>query len=83
MNNRLLEDVINQAIKIKLPFLVMMFHSSELLPGGSKYRKDKESVEKLFELLEQLFVFIVNQQISAVSLTEAAKVKEHESLLLG
>ena len=83
MNNRLLEDVINQAIKIKLPFLVMMFHSSELMPGCSKYRKDKESVEKLFELLEQLFVFIVNQQISAVSLTEAAKLKEHESLLLG
>jgi hypothetical protein len=77
------EEVINECIRIKLPFLVMMFHSSELMPGCSKYRKDKESVEKLFELLEQLFVFIVNKQISAVSLTEAAKVEEHESLLLG
>ena len=83
MDIRLFEEIINEAVKIKLPFLVMMFHSSELMPGCSKYRKDEDSVEKLFELLEQLFILIVNKQIISVSLTEAAKVEKYEGLLLG
>jgi hypothetical protein len=77
------EEVINECIRIKLPYLVTMFHSSELMPGCSEYRKDKESVEKLYQLLEKLFQFIVNKQISAVSLSEAAKVDTYESVLLG
>jgi len=83
MNNQLFEEIINEAMKIKLPFLVMMFHSSELMPGCSKYRQDKESVEKLFQLLEQLFSFVAGKQIKSVSLSEAAKVNEYESMLLG
>jgi hypothetical protein len=53
------------------------------MPGCSKYRKDKESVEKLYQLLEKLFQFIVNKQITSVSLLQAAKANEYESMLLG
>jgi hypothetical protein len=83
MTDELFQDIINEGFKINLPYLVMMFHSSELMPGCSKYRKDEESVEKLFDLLEKLFLFIEKKQISSVSLTEAAKGEEYENLLLG
>jgi hypothetical protein len=73
MNNQLFEEIISEAIKIKLPFLVMMFHSSELMPGCSKYRMSKESIEKLYDTLDKLFIFLNKNQITAVSLTEAAK----------
>ena len=34
---------------------VMMFHSSELMPGGSPFRPDRESVRTLLECLESFF----------------------------
>lgn len=67
------DELLNEAIKIKLPYIVMMFHSSELMPGCSIYRKDKDSIEKLYDLLEQFFVLLNNKKIESVSLTEAAK----------
>jgi len=73
MNMQLFEELINEAITIKLPFIVMMFHSSELMPGCSKYRPDSDSVERLYELLEQFFVKMVEHSIPSVTLTEAAK----------
>jgi hypothetical protein len=68
----LLERLINEANRIKLPYLVMMFHSSELMPGCSKYRPDKSSIEMLYRLLEQLFKLLQKKEIRSVSLTEAA-----------
>ena len=67
-----LEALINEASRIKLPYLVMMFHSSELMPGCSKYRPDKSSIEMLYSLLEQLFKSLQKREIRSVSLTEAA-----------
>ena len=51
----------------------MMFHSSELMPGCSIYRENKESIEKLYELLEQFFELIQKENITSVTLTEAAE----------
>ncbi len=51
----------------------MMFHSSELMPGCSIYRTDKESIEKLYELLEQFFELLKKENIASITLSEAAE----------
>jgi hypothetical protein len=37
---------------------VMMFHSSELMPGGSPFRPDAESVDDLHATLDAFFTFV-------------------------
>lgn len=74
MTMQLFEKLINEAIILKLPFIVMMFHSSELMPGCSKYRPDRESVEELYDLLEQFFARLEVHKISSITLTEASKI---------
>ena len=73
MNNNLFNEILNEAIRIELPYLVMMFHSSELMPGCSIYRKDEGSIEKLYDQLEDLFVLLNDKKITSVTLSEAAK----------
>ncbi len=73
MDLSLFNELLNEAIDIRLPFIVMMFHSSELMAGCSKYRPDKVSIEKLYELLERFFILLQNKKIDSVTLTEAAK----------
>ncbi len=67
------KDLIKESIKLNLPYIVMMFHSSELKPGCSIYRKDEESIERLYNLLEDFFKLLNEKDISSVTLTEAAK----------
>jgi hypothetical protein len=67
------EELIAESDRIGLPCIVMMFHSSELMPGCSIYRPDNESIEKLYRLLEDFFILLNNKQIASVTLTEAAK----------
>jgi hypothetical protein len=50
-----------------------MFHTSELMPGCSIYRTDKESVEKLYDLLEVFFITLQSRNIKSITLTEAAE----------
>jgi hypothetical protein len=73
MDLSLFQEIIEEAEKIKLPYLVMMFHSSELMPGCSIYRTDADSIEKLYELLEGFFVLVNDKHIKSVVLTEAIK----------
>jgi hypothetical protein len=73
MNIGLFGEILKEAIRIELPYIVMMFHSSELMPGCSIYRPDKASIEKLYELLEQFFILLHNKNIDSVTLTGAAK----------
>lgn len=67
------EELIDESMRIKLPYIVMMFHSSELMPGCSIYRPDNNSIEKLYDLLESFFILLQNKNIASVTLTEAAK----------
>ena len=53
--------------------MVMIFHSSELMPGCSIYRPDEKSIELLYEVLESFFTLLHNRNIDSVTLTEAAK----------
>lgn len=73
MTMNLFEELLNESVKLKLPYIVMMFHSSELMPGCSIYRKDQDSIEKLYDLLESFFNLIQNKNIDSVTITEAAK----------
>lgn len=72
MDSKLFAELINEAHRINLPCLVMMFHSSELMPGCSIYRKDKDEIEKLYRTLDQFFVSLFERNIGSVTLTEAA-----------
>jgi hypothetical protein len=66
-------ELIDESLRIDLPYIVMMFHSSELMPGCSIYRPDNDSIEKLYTLLENFFILLKNKNIASVTLTEAAK----------
>jgi hypothetical protein len=72
MTLQLLDEVIREATNMKLPYLVMMFHSSELMPDCSIYRTDSDSIEKLYELLEGFFALLTYYNLHSMSLTEAA-----------
>ena len=69
----LFDEILNESININLQYIVMMFHSSELMPGCSIYRTDKDAIEKLYDLLERFFILLQNRNIDSVTLTEAAK----------
>jgi len=73
MDIGLFDELLKEAIQIKLPYIVMMFHSSELMPGCSIYRKDKNEIEKLYDLLERFFILLGDKTIDSVTLTEAAR----------
>ena len=73
MNISLFEEILGQAVILELPFIVMMFHSSELMPGGSYNYPNINSIENLYFLLEQFFVLLQDRNIASVTLTEAAK----------
>ena len=51
----------------------MMFHSSELMPGCSKYRPDGDSVEELYRLLNGFFKLLTTRGIASTTLTQAAQ----------
>lgn len=70
---RLLTQLVDVTIDRQLPFITMMFHSSELMPGCSKYRPDGESVEELYMLLTGFFKLLMDRKITSVTLTEAAQ----------
>jgi hypothetical protein len=55
-----------------LQTLVMMFHSSELMPGCSPYRPTRRSVTALLALLDEFFAFVSRSGGSFATLTEAA-----------
>ena len=44
-----------------VPTLNMLFHSSELIPGGSPYNKDAADVDRFFDRLEQIFDHIMKR----------------------
>ena len=67
------EELINEAIKRKLPYLVMMFHSSELMPNCSIYRTSQKEIEELYDLLDHFFQLLKEKRIPSTTLAEAAK----------
>ena len=73
MDISLFNELLFESINVNLPYIVMMFHSSELMPGSSIYRTDNGSIEKLYDLLKSFFVLLNDKKIVSVTLSEAAK----------
>lgn len=71
-------QIYRMARSLKLDYVEMMLHSSELMPGGSKNVKDEQAVEKLYTLFEALFQFLSKEQVHSVTLTEYAKDKREQ-----
>lgn len=72
MNQKLFEKIIGEAKMMKLPYIVMLFHSSELMAGGSIYWRDGKAVDRLFGLLEEFYILLKKMGIESVTLKEAA-----------
>lgn len=51
-------------------YLELMLHSSELMPGGSPYFKDVQSIEKLYKTLTEIFGYIKRMGYEGVTLSE-------------
>ncbi|MZQ49270.1 MAG: hypothetical protein GT598_09710 [Bacteroidales bacterium] len=75
----LFKDLVKEAYKLNMKYLVMMFHSSELMPGCSIYRKDEEAIEKLYILLTGFFAYLKDMEIESVTLTEAAMIHNNQN----
>jgi len=73
MNSSLFSELLEESARLRLPYIVMMFHSSELMPGCSAYRPDEIAIEKLYSLLEDFFKLLQKRKINSITLTEAAK----------
>ena len=56
-----------------LPVVEMMFHSSELMPGGSPYNRDAASIELLFAKLEAVFAHLQANGCRGRTATEFAR----------
>jgi len=80
MDIRMLNELLIETINKRLPFIVMMFHSSELMPGCSVYRPDNESIENLYELLEAFFIELHDKEIGSFTLTEAAQNYKNKTI---
>ncbi|MCC6681224.1 MAG: hypothetical protein IT445_10035 [Phycisphaeraceae bacterium] len=56
-----------------LPMVEMMFHSSELMPGGSPFWPDEAAVERLYVMLEKLFAHAANDDAQGMTLRQFAE----------
>ena len=68
-----LEVLLAEAERRRLPFAVLMFHSSELMPGGSPYRPTEASVAQLLALFDRVFAFARSRGHSFCTLGAAGR----------
>jgi hypothetical protein len=73
MSGERLKSVYQAARQAGLPAVEMMFHSSELMPGGSPYHPDETAIERLYEKLERVFAYLQNASCTGMTLTEFAE----------
>ena len=67
-----LKAVYETARHLDLPIVEMMFHSSELMPNGSPHNPTAESVDRLYDRLEEVFTFLAGQQVVGSTLSAYA-----------
>jgi len=66
----------NTQIEKKQPILNMMFHSNELMPGGSKYNKTTGDVASYIDKLDKYFDYLTNHfDVKFVGLSEAVELQ--------
>lgn len=67
-----LRAVHDTARRLDLPVIEMMFHSSELMPGGSPHNPTAESVEELYRRFEGIFAYLAGQGVEGITLSAFA-----------
>lgn len=67
-----LKKLIDKCSK-KNEYIMFMIHSSELMPGGSPNFKTKESIERLYEIIEFVFKYSKNKGYEGMTLKEYGK----------
>lgn len=60
-------------IKKNYPIINLMFHSSELIAGGSPYSKDERNTTRIWDHIEELFSFIHLNGITSLGISSAVK----------
>jgi hypothetical protein len=69
-NLRSMLEVVSTVDREGQDYIEFMIHSSEFMPGGSPYFPTIESIEVLYQHLEQLFKFATNRGFQGATLTE-------------
>jgi hypothetical protein len=77
-----LRAVYHAATRLELPAIEMMFHSSELMPGGSPHNPTKDGVERLYERLDRLFAYLSAEGVQGITLSAFADLVEGGSVML-
>lgn len=66
-----MRHVVNQIyLDDSVNYIQMMLHSSELMPNGSPYFPDSNSIDSLYALLQELFDYIQTKQFVGITLKE-------------
>jgi hypothetical protein len=73
MSGKHLIAVYEAARRAGLPAVEMMFHSSELMAGGSPYNSDEAAIEELYGKLETLFARLQDDGCRGTTLTQFAR----------
>lgn len=74
-----LPEIAGIALKKNLPIVNLMFHSSELMVGGSPYSANEYMTESIWAHLMQIFSFANENDLSAVGISKAIKLLQHEN----
>lgn len=77
---RTLQGVVRAAERAKLPAIVFMIHSSELVAGKSPYVKTPEALERVYENIEALLAFCVARGITGATASGFANTFPHYTL---
>lgn len=70
---RNLKDMLNLvdwALRQKLPVMEFMLHSSELMPGGSPYFPNDADIKQLYVVLDKLFHYVASRGIMGNTLAD-------------
>ena len=71
---RRMKQLIRACLTNQTPVLVMMLHSSSLMPGGSPYVQNQRDLDSLFANLEEVFEACRDRhQMACRTLTEFAR----------
>jgi hypothetical protein len=81
MSAERLIEVYETAKRLDLPVVEMMFHSSELMPGGSPHNPTAGDVDRLFARLEAVFARLQGDGVTGSTLTAFARSYSNPNVL--
>ncbi len=75
-----MKKVVESQLQAGNDYVEFMLHSSEFMPGGSPTFKDKVSIEKLYDDLQQLFSWL-SERTQGMTLSEYYHAKKGQSTI--